>query len=486
MPDPVLHPRWTLFNAPQTSPEGYSDLKLPPAPGEPGSVRLRLLTGDRSANGWPEAWISVHFRADPRLAHFVERTDKRTIGKGKRKGETTATRTYRFVDIQLGLIERPAQISGAKLIFKDIKLNVDGSLKSATPFLVFACTIDDLPLTDKARAIQWSETGEVTKTGKKRKSKKLPDGLVSCAVDLGVRNLGFLTIAVSGSASNDGVLVIRSRNQWLSEQEDHGKHTGRWSPGPDLAHIGGHKREIRRLRRLRGKPIKGEESHVELQQHIDGMGTDRFKKAARAIVNFALNIEGASNAKTGEKYPRADVLIVEKLAGFIPDSERERGINRALVAWNRGQLVNRIKEVAADAGLKIFEVHPAGTSQCCSKCGAMGRRYSIIRDDQTKLPIIRFGWVEKLFACPNPQCPGRNPEHPNRPFTCNADHNASVNLHRRFILNEQAVAASFAWRAKSDTERDVSLRTIDARLLPQLECLHGLPLSQPDFSDTPF
>lgn len=469
MPDSILHPRWALFNAPQTSPKGYRALRLPHGRDAFGAVELCLLVDERQNGEWPHEWMAVRFRADPRLAQFTERSETTTFGKGKKKGQPKTKLSYYFTDDQLGGIRRPAQISGAKLILEDIRLNPDGTLKSATPYLVFACTIDDQPLTDRARSIQSSETGEVTKTGKKRKSKKLPEGLVSCAVDLGVRNLGFLTLATF--AGDDQIRVLRARNQWLGEVEA----DGRWSRGPDLAHIGAHKREIRRLRRLRGKPVKGEASHVELQQHIDGMSKDRFKKAARAIASFALNTSGHANPKTGEIHPRADVLIVEKLAGLIPDAERERGVNRALVAWNRGQLVTRLKEVAKDAGIKLFEVHPAGTSQCCSKCGALGRRYSVVRDGETHAPVVRFGWVEKLFACPNPACGGRNPLRRDRPFTCNADHNASVNLHRRFAMDDKAVSAFFAWKAKPDAERERLLRAIDESLRPQLEQLHGLP-----------
>ena len=480
LPHAVLHPRWTLFNAPQTSPQGYADLRLPQRPGTLGSVKLRLLTGEKAPDGCPNEWVGVQFRADPRLSQFAERAEAQEIRKGKKKGTQKTVRVFRFVDQQLNC-ERPAQISGAKLIFKNVKLNDDGSLKSATPYLVFACTIDNLPLTEHARAIQWSETGEVTKTGKKRKAKKLPTGLVTCAVDLGLRNLAFLTLATSGEGpqnnTHDGIRVLRSRNQWLALEETAGTHPGRWSAGPDLAHIAAHKREIRRLRRLRGKPVKGQQSHVELQGHIDHMGQDRFKKAARAIVNFALNVDRAAG-QSGQPYPRADLLIVEKLEGFIPDAARERGINRALVAWNRGQLVTRIKEVAADAGLKLFPVHPAGTSQCCSRCGALGRRYSIVRDQQTGVPAIRFGWVEKLFACPNRECPGRAPDKPDQPFTCNADHNASLNLHRRFVLDDRAVAAFFAWKNKTNAERERELTQMDQALRPELEKLHRLPLAE--------
>jgi hypothetical protein len=140
---------------------------------------------------------------------------------------------------------------------------------------VFACAIDDQPLTDGARSIQWQETGEVTKAGKKT----LSSDLVTCAVDLGIRNLGFLTLA---TRVDGDMRILRARNQWLRETERAGHHPGRSSAGPDLAHIGEHKREIGRRRRLRGKPVNGEQSHVRLQRHIDAMGMDRFKKGARA------------------------------------------------------------------------------------------------------------------------------------------------------------------------------------------------------------
>ena len=176
--------------------------------------------------------------------------------------------------------------------------------------------------------------------------------------------------------------------------------------------------------------MRDESSHVELQDHVTNMAADRFKKAARAIINFALNVEGKKDARTGEPYPRADVLLVENLATLLPDAERERGINAALIEFNRGHLVDRLAEVAKDCGLKLVKVSPVGTSQVCCQCGALGRRYSIARNEESSCADIHFGFVEPLFACP---CCG---------YRANSDHNASVNLHRRFLLGEVATADS--------------------------------------------
>ncbi len=190
------------------------------------------------------------------------------------------------------------------------------------------------------------------------------------------------------------------------------------------------------------------------------MAEDRFKKGAREIVSFALNSVNVARRSTGRIPPRADVLIMENLGTLLPSAERERGINRALIEFNRGQLVDRIKEVAKDVGLKLYTVSPVGTSQVCSRCGALGRRYSIRHDDSSRQDI-RLGPVEALFAC---RCG----------YRANADHNASINLHRRFLLGDQAVAAFNEWHAKSETDRRAALERLEAELLPSLRGMHEL------------
>ena len=459
VPHAVRHPRWFVFNAPQTSPTGYKNLVLPKHAGAEGTVELRLLTEGKADGKYPARWVKVCFRADPRLSDFQPAKRTRIFNRGKNKGQTTQSDAYEYFDHHLKQ-RRNAKIKGLKLIFR---FNADESVKAA--YLYFTCDVDNVPLTSSAKAIQWTETGEVTRKGKKRKTRKLPDGLIACAVDLGLRNLGFATLARYADSRME---ILRSCNLWLKSMEQAGRHPGRISPGADLGHIARHKMEIRRLRRLRGKPVKNESSHIKLQRHIDHMGEDRFKQAARAIINFSLNVQGHADHKTGEVHPRADVLILENLAGFIPDAERDRGINRALVSWNRGQLVNRIREMAEDVGLKVFEISPVGTSQVCSRCGALGRRYSIIvPNDQTGLPELRFGWVEKLFACPS--CG----------YRANADHNASVNLHRRFLLEDGAVDSFRSWKNKTKKEQEEEIRKIEGKLRNNLLVMHGLEEPSP-------
>jgi transposase len=184
-----------------------------------------------------------------------------------------------------------------------------------------------------------------------------------------------------------------------------------------------------------------------------------------------LNAAGEKN-KSGVSFPRADVLVIESLGGLLPDAERERGINRALIEFNRGHLVDRIREMAQDVGLRVLTVSPVGTSQVCSRCGALGRRYSIRRSPDTRLPDIHFGPVEKLFAC---RCG----------YHSNSDHNASVNLHRRLCMGDKAVAAFNEFREKRDIERRQILEVLEGELLPQLRRLHGLQAAALD-AEIPF
>jgi len=503
LPDPILHPRWVLFNAPQTQPEGYDDLRLPSGPGEAGFVNLRVLTEEKDGAKWSNNWVTVRFSADPRLSQF------RVLGWRTKKNSKKRLPEYAYWDAQLNCERRNTRkpikpmIGGAKLIFqyKNVKrlhaLLRTGTLADVeeaiphlvTPYLVFTCTIEDEALSPKAKEIQWSDAGGLTKAGKPRRKKTLPSGLVSVAIDLDARGIGFLTRAISGLPesewTHDGLKVIQSRNLVVGQIEKFDDGKEQWSPGPTLEHIRDHKREVGKARRQRGKPVKGEESHVRLQSHITNMGMDRFKKAARKIVTEA--IRGASR-RTGEAYPRADVLVMEDLKWFNPDATRDRGINRMLAHWNRSNLVKFIEEFATDAGLrygKYERVSAWGTSQTCSKCGAVGKRYRIERDTDTKKPVIRFAKSNEplpLFACPNPACRGRSKEKAEQPFTCNADHNASINLHRRYVMGEKATGA-FAGLPKGDADRRQTLESIEAQLLPALERLHGLPSSQPE---TPF
>lgn len=458
LPHFLRHPRWLVFNAPQTSPPGYRNLKLPTKAGRYGEIELRLLTGELQGKEYPEGWTRIRFLSDPRLADFQPVKIQKAATKGNVKGELKERSAYRFFDRELRM-ERPAQISGAKLIFKNVRMNSDGSLQSATPYLYFTCEAESLRWTENARKVKWNVTDEVTKKGKKRGYRTLPDNLIACAVDLGIRNLGFATLA---RYENGTPCLIRSRNLWIGHAEGGGRHPGRWSEGPKLAHLARHKRELRRLRRLRGDPVAGEESHIELQQHITHFAEDRFKKAARAIVNFALNIEEYADKKTGEVYPRADVLVLENLASLLPDAEREKGINRSLIEFNRGHLVDRVKELAVDVGLKVILVSPVGTSQVCSRCGVLGRRYSVRRNLETRKPEIQFGFVEKLFACP--ECS----------YRANADHNASVNLHRRLAQVPEAFAQWEKLRSMSKDQQGKRREEIEAKLLPSLQKMHGL------------
>ena len=493
MPDPLLHPRWLLFNAPQTQPTGYKDLVLPSRAGRAGSIRLKLLVDTKNNGKYPSDWVHVSYRADPRLAAIRREQATRQVTRGRERGTQKPVVRYIFRDDQMG-IDRPVTIKGARLILRGLPprtgyvLSEEHPPRGIVPYLSLTVEIRDLPKTKRATAITISDTGEKTKSGKTRKKKILPDGLVSCAVDLDVHGIGFFTRAISGLPesewTHDGLKVIQSKHLDVGHLETRGGYEI-WSAGPTLEHIRDHKREIARARRKRGKPVRGERSHIRLQSHISNMGEDRFKKAARAIINEAWR---GVNLRTGDEYPRADVLIMEDLKWFNPDAIRERGINRMLANWNRSHLMAFIEQFARDAGIQhgaMERVSAWGTSQVCSKCGALGRRYRIERDRDSRRPVLRFASLGEplpLFACPNPECRGRNQTEPDRPFTCNADHNASINLHRRYVLGERAVK-EFLALPKDRQAKQKRLDRIDALLRPALTRLHRL-----DDSDlaTPF
>jgi len=360
-PSPEKHPFWYQFKKGET----YKALDL-----QAGTISLQLLAPEGAKRA--ALWTTFAFRPDPRL-RLIQKVNPPLNEKF----------TYAFADpAYRGQPARPAEIRGAKLIFRPAQ--PDGAV-----YLSFTCDMPDLHCrlsVGQDSIDRYTTKGTKWLVGRLREEPELAGHEpVTCAVDLGLRHLGAATVRRDGK-------IVRAR--LLREQGDPGK-------GPGLPAIAGHKRALAKGRRKRGKPIAGEESFVELQRHTDKMGEDRFKKGARRIVAFA--------HENG-----ADLIILEKLAGLVPDAEKERGINRALVSWNRANLEKWVKQLANDAGMRVVEVFPHWTSQLCSRCGSMGARFS------AKEGLPAFEPVGKLFACP--ECG----------YIANADHNASVNLHKRF------------------------------------------------------
>ena len=209
LPDPVLHPFWACYNAPQTVPSGYKDLVLPKKGSgkSTGSFAMNLLTGDKIEGKYPQDWVNLKFIADKRLSYFKGKTK---VVKNKVKTE------YIFEDLHL-LKKRPATIGGVKIILKDVKIDNLGHFLSATPYVVFACIVDDEPISKLANKIKSEGTGQTGNSGFEIRKRILPkSGLIACAIDLGIRNLGFATLAELGAKSSvcthGDLKLIRSHN----------------------------------------------------------------------------------------------------------------------------------------------------------------------------------------------------------------------------------------------------------------------------------
>lgn len=360
LPSPVNHPAWYTFK----NESSYKNLDIKKL-----TVALKVLTSE-SGNGRKGEWTTFSFSADPRLKNFqhVGKT-----GKGKK------ALSYKYKDTETGET-RAAEVRGIKLVFKGS--DFDREKKNhipGRPYLVFTCEIED----KKSRISLKQKSFDKYSTKFLRDKVFLEvsnNELITCAVDLGIRHLGAATVRKEGK-------LLRTRFLKLT--------------GPTLRRIAAHKKALRRGRSQRGKPVKGEESCIELQQHTTNMGEDRFKKGAHEIVSFA-------------RENSTDIIILENLKGFIANAAYEKGINKALAAWNRGNLVKWIKQTAQYYGIKVIEVDAFYSSRLCAKCGSPGARYKIEKEK----PV--WEWVGKLFVCY--ECG----------YRVNADFNASLNLQKIF------------------------------------------------------
>jgi putative transposase len=209
--------------------------------------------------------------------------------------------------------------------------------------------------------------------------KQNPD-LVTVAVDLNVKNLAVITVRQHGTIIE--TVFVR----------DHGLDAHRYR----------HLKRIAKKQWQSGKPVKGEHSSQQLWRHIDRLNEDAAHKVARRIAQVCV------------KYPGC-ILLFERLRTIKPGpGSKSRRMNRRRANHLRGQIRAHAKDKAYGKLVVTVEVNPHGTSQYCSRCGALGERFSSQGGQRI---VAKWG---KLFCCPVCR------------YEAHADFNASVNVHRAF------------------------------------------------------
>ena len=229
----------------------------------------------------------------------------------------------------------------------------------------------------------------------KREWKQLtfPKDTTIALFHLGITSTCYAAL-VTGEQGKEPV-VIDSRPLWLSKQDAYGN----WKGEPKVKDILRHERELRGKASGRGgHSVKGEQSDPALRSHIRHMEIDRYKKTARRIMDYALNND--ERRLDGDvPLPEADIVIIGDFSGVVAKGENPRQLNRLINLWKRPQIVALVKDLAAEAGIRVFEASSWGGSQVCSRCGEVGRRYLITRRRGDKAPEIRFSETGKHFAC---------------------------------------------------------------------------------------
>jgi len=393
LPHSRLHPEWITFQAGET----YKDLDL-----NGGTVRLNILPPDAETS----KLHSVEFRAEKRLRRITPRETP------LRKGRNEFNKNYRDAADRV----HPARVKGIRLILRPrgayLKITVElDRPESRTGLKQQTC--------DK-----YSSNWCYQEIVKRREGKPLK----CLSLDLGVRHLAVGVVVQETRANGDRETVIEGVRFF--------KEVG-GRPFPSLDEIRRHKDRLREKRSQTRRAPKGRRTCIALQDHVTKMGQDRYRKGAAAIVRYAVERD-------------VDVILLEKLAGFIPDAAKQRGINKALMEWNRRKIADFVKLLAADHGISVVEVAPHHLSQLCSKCGELGRRFS------WKDGLPKFGTVEKLFVCP--ACG----------YQANSDYNAAVNLYKAFSgayeeRPKKAKKGVYKYR-----DRTICLKKLDGQLAERL------------------
>jgi putative transposase len=235
-----------------------------------------------------------------------------------------------------------------------------------------------LILRKKRAALHFPQVKQVE--AKKVQVSKEDPHLVTVAVDLNVKNLAVITVRQDGRI----IETVFVTDQGLDQARF--RHLGR----------------IAKKQWQSGKSVKGEHSNQQLWTLVRRMNEDAAHKVSHII------------AEVCAKYPGC-VLLFERLRKIKQTGgSKSRRMNRRQANQLRGKINRYAKDKAYAQGIVTVEVNPHGTSQYCSRCGALGERFSY---QDGKRIQVKWG---KLFGCP--VC------H----LEVDADWNASVNIHRSF------------------------------------------------------
>lgn len=357
--------------------------------------------------------------------------DKRLLEKTKgfKKEDTSRgghpTCQYDISLSRNGTLFTAMEFGTMRLMFKGLK-------KEKKPYLYFTANLDPVSIPQRMAKRQKDESGTegTEKSSKRKKRRDIPDGLRTLAIDLGQRFTACATICEYKGGQLSAPEVVKFIRV----------------PSIELPNISQHLRERTQLQyktseilksRLEKegvstRPAKGEEFAARLKEHIADMKEDRAKKFAHETISLAV-----SN--------KVDQILFENLKGYRPAQEFGRFVNTRLMTWNRRALVEWVKRTGELYGYTKWHVYewvsPIYTSQVCSHCGSFGARFLQVSKKQAlrDLPADKegkrrrgkpLGLIEdkrqtirggELFCCP--EC------H----LICNADYNASLNLHKRFL-----------------------------------------------------
>lgn len=378
-PDAEKHPRWFLLERG----EHYRNVDF-----AGGSGELKLI-GEDNNGGYYEDWKRFSLRSDRRLKPGYREEVFRREGRLPPYMEGKAGN--KLIQRASSAEGRVAGLKGAKLI-----------LRGKAAHLVFTVSEQDEPA--KARWKKMKGRRCAADHVFAADGSRMPVRIA--AVDLGARHVGAYVIA-EGVCGEAGWNIEWMKKGLVGVLEI-----------PQLRSIIAHERELKAGRRQRGKPVKGERSFVQLQDHRTNMSDDRFKKAAHFIVEL-----GRAHG--------VHVIVFESLDRLKPTAYNERWLNAQIRGMNHRNIFKKVAEQAPEFGMLTDEQNAYLTSRVCSRCGLPGARFSIKRKNPYREKRLRgdcedYGYPVwdaggHLFRCPH--CG----------YRVQADINAAGNIARRFF-----------------------------------------------------
>ena len=243
-------------------------------------------------------------------------------------------------------------------------------------------------------------------------------------------------LAVDGGLRKDATCIVINQNR----EQRSTPYFVRFTDREKMRHL---HRERTRLNDRLAELRSCDRGHTEQFQHL----LAEYKRVNNKISNkrHQLVHDVANQILALALLHDVDAIVHEDLRSLRPP-RGEGELSWELTSWARREIINKIEDRAALAGLHVERIYPRGTSRSCPRCGKTG--YTCKSPDHDSEV-----WWGGHFRCDNVRCG----------FEGDRDYIGAINIARVYFSDDGGLNTDFTTSYTEDSESVLARRSAGTR-----------------------